>query len=81
MAVTAGPHELAGLHTHLLRNQVGQQSVRGDVEGHAQEHVRAALVQLAGQLLHTVLALVYIELEERVAGRKRHVVHLSGVPR
>ena len=81
MAVAAGPHELARLHAHLLRNQVGQQRVRGDVEGYAQEHVRATLVQLAGQLFHTVLAFVHVELEERVAGRKRHVIHLGGVPR
>ena len=81
MAVAAGPHELARLHTDLLRNQVGQQRVRGDVEGHAQEHVRATLVQLAGQLLHTVRAFVHVELEECVAGRKRHIVHLGRVPR
>ena len=81
MAVAAGPDELARLHAHLLRDQVGQQSVRGDVEGYAQEHVRAALVQLAGQLLHTVRAFVHVELEQRVAGRKRHVVHLGRVPR
>ena len=81
MAVTAGPHELARLHTDLLRNQVGQQGVGGDVKGHAQEHVGATLVQLAGELLHAVRALVHVELEERVTGRKRHVVHLDRVPR
>jgi hypothetical protein len=59
----------------LLRHHVGQQRVGGDIEGHAEEDVGAALVQLAGQL-----AVGDIELEEGVAGRQLHLRHVGHVP-
>jgi hypothetical protein len=59
----------------LLRHHVRQQRVAGDVERHAEEDVGAALVELAGQL-----AVGHVELEERVAGRQRHLRDLAHVP-
>ena len=73
--VAAGPDEFAGFQPGLLGQHAGQQRVGGDVERHAQEHVRGPLVQLAGQL-----AVGDVELEERVAGRQRHVLELGHVP-
>jgi hypothetical protein len=73
--VAAGPDEFAGLESGLLRQHAGQQRVGGDVERNAQEHVRGALVQLAGEL-----AVRDVELEERVAGRQCHVLELAHVP-
>src|SRR6185437_12095755 len=49
VAVAAGPDELPGLEFALLREHVGEQRVARDVEGHAQENVGAALIELAGQ--------------------------------
>src|SRR5256885_7748127 len=68
VAVAAGPDEVTHLQVALLGQHVGQQCVAGDVEGNAQEDVRAALVQLA-----TELAVGHIELEEGVAGHERHL--------
>ena len=73
--VTTRPDELADLQIALLCDHVDEQRVAGDVEGHAQEHVTASLVQLAGQL-----AVGHVELEERVTGRQQHLVDLGGVP-
>ena len=44
-----------------------QQRIGGDVEGHAEEHVGGALVELAGEP-----AVGDVELEQAVAGRQRH---------
>ena len=80
MAVAARPYELAGFHADLVGDQVGQQGVGCDIEGYTQEHVGAALVQLARQFLHTVRALVHVKLEHGVAGRQCHLINLGGVP-
>ena len=73
--IAEGVHELAGFQAADLRHHQGQQRVARDVEGHAQEGVRTALVQLAAQL-----AIGHVELEQRVAGRQGHAVHIGGVP-
>ncbi len=64
--VAARPNKLTQLQIALVRDHHRQQRVAGDVERHTQEHVRTALVQLAGQL-----PVYHVELEQRVAGRKR----------
>lgn len=53
--------KLAGVQTGDVSQQPREQRVRGDVEGHPQAHVRAALHHLAGQL-----ALRHIELRVHV---------------
>ena len=75
VAVAAGPDEGAGLKPAFAREHVGQKRVAGDVEGHAQEHVGAPLVELqveppAGDL----------RLEQAVAGGQRHPVDFARVP-
>src|SRR5256885_5443908 len=45
VAVPAGPDELAGLEIALLREQVCEQRVAGDVERYPDKNVRAALVE------------------------------------
>ena len=69
------PDELARLQAALLGHEHGQQRVAGDVEGHAQEQVGAALRQCAGEL-----SILDVELEQRVAGRQLHLVEISDVP-
>ena len=76
VAVAARPDEVAGLEVALLRDHVREERVARDVEGNAQEHVAAALIELAGEL-----PVSYVELEEAVAGRERHLVYLRRVPR
>src|SRR5690606_9887309 len=49
VAVAAGPYEVADREPGLCRHHVRQQRVRGDVEGHAEEQVGRALVELAAQ--------------------------------
>src|SRR5689334_19170892 len=60
-------HEIARLEARHLRDHHREQRVGGDVEGHAEEDVRAPLVELAGEL-----AVGHVELEERVARGERH---------
>ena len=73
--VTTSPDEFAHLQVALLRHHVREQRVAGDVERHAEEHVCAALVQLARQL-----AVGDVELEQRVTGCQRHLRVVGGVP-
>src|SRR4051812_20755618 len=49
MAVPAGPYEVTDVEIALLGEHVREQRIRGDVEGHAQEDVGAALVELTTQ--------------------------------
>ena len=67
--------EFTRLETAGLGDHQRQQGVGGDVERHAEEDIRAALVELAGQF-----PVRDIELEEAVAGRQGHLVHLAGIP-
>ena len=75
VGVAGRMHKLSGLQAAHLRYHEREQGVGGNVEGNAQEHVCAALIQLAGKL-----AIGHVELEKAMAGRKRHFVHLRGVP-
>lgn len=74
--VPEGVHEVPGDIAALLGHHHGQQGIGGDVERHSEEDIRTALVELAGEP-----PVGYVELEERVAGRQGHPVHLSGIPR
>src|SRR6267378_1775214 len=75
VAVPAAPDELAGLEIALLREQVCEQRVAGDVERYPNENVRAALVELTGQPPGG-----RVELEERVTGHEAHALELAHVP-
>lgn len=74
VSVTESVNEPARLETGDMRDHMGQQGVRGDVEGHAQEHVRAALDRKHAQgpvcSAH--------DLPERVAGRQGHSLTSAG---
>jgi hypothetical protein len=74
--VTACPDEVTHFQAALLSDHVRQQSVAGDVKRHAEEHVRASLVQLARQLV-----VRHVELEQHVTWRQGHVRNLLHVPR
>ena len=75
VAVAARPDEVSDLEARLLRHHVREQRVARDVEGHAEEDVAGALVELAGEP-----AVGHVELEKAVAGRKRHLVHEARIP-
>src|SRR6185312_11119504 len=75
MAVAARPDQLTGLKVTLLCKHVHEQGITGDVEGNAQEDIRAALVKLAGQALPGD-----VELKEGMAGHQRHLLQLADVP-
>jgi hypothetical protein len=77
--VAQGVHEVTDLEAGHLRDHVGEQGVGGDVEGHAQEHVGRALVELAAEPATRGRG-GHVELEHRVARRQRHVRHVSDVP-
>ena len=81
--IAEGVDEIAGLVIADLGDEVGEECVGGDVEGYAEEQIRAALVELAGQAGFAVSIfkwLVDVELEKQVAGRECHVRHLADVP-
>lgn len=82
MEVSEGMHELARLITADLRRHHQQQGIAGNVERHAEEEITAALVELQAQavLLALLLCGNYTELEETMAGRQRHAVHLRHIP-
>ena len=74
--VAEGMHEMARFQARDLRDHVREHRVAGDVERHAEEEVRAALIQLAAE------ASVGrdVELEERVAGGQGDLVGFLGIP-
>ncbi len=82
VAVAARPDEVAHIEVALLGHHVGEQSVAGDVERHAQEDVSTALVQLAAELgfFAWISRRCHIELEERMARHECHLVELGHVP-
>jgi hypothetical protein len=73
--VAEGVDEFAGLEVADLGGHHGEQGVAGDVEGHAEEEIGAALVQLAAQL-----AAIDKELKQAVAGWKGHLLDVRHVP-
>ena len=75
MQVTEGVHEIAHLKTGHLSHHVGQERVTGNIEGHTQEQIGTALIELT-----TELSLTDVELKERVARRQRHGIHLGRIP-
>ena len=75
VGVAGGVDEVAGLQAADVGYHHREQCVGGDVERNTEEGVGAALIELAGKL-----AFGHIELEQAVARRESHLVHLSGIP-
>ena len=67
MQVAKAVDEVADPQVALLGHQVGQQGIAGDIEGHPEEEVGAALVELAGEP-----PVADIKLKQAVAGGERH---------
>src|SRR5689334_22938431 len=62
VTIATGPDELAGNEVALLREQVREQRVAGDVERYPEKNVGAALVHLARQAPGG-----HVQLKERMA--------------
>ena len=60
-----------------LSYQMGQQSIRGNVEWYTQSHICAALVHLTG---HFIADCIHVELAKHVTRRKRHFIQISRIP-
>src|SRR5215203_2810239 len=75
VAIAARPHEDAGLQPALQSKHVRQQRVGSDVEWHAEEDVRTALVKLQVEAPRCDL-----RLKQAMTGRQRHALDLAGVP-
>ncbi len=73
--VAEGVNERAGLEAADLRDHEGEKRIGGDIEGHAEEEVCAALVELA-----TEFAILNIELKQRMTWCEGHEMELGGVP-
>lgn len=67
--------ERAGPQIADLGDHHREQRVRSDVEGNAQEQIRAALIKLATQF-----PVLDEKLEQRVARRQSHLVEFADVP-
>ena len=82
MQVSKAMEEVTGFKVEHLCNHHGEKRVARDVEGNPQKEVGTTLVELAGQAGASGLfpRLVDVELEEEVAGWKRHLVDLAHVP-
>ena len=73
--VAEGVNKCAGLKTADLGDHEREERVGGDIKGHAEEEIGAALVELA-----TEFAVLNIELKKCMAWREGHEVELGGVP-
>ena len=73
--VAHGVDELPRFVARHMGEHFQQERVGGDVEGHAEEHIGGALVELQ---VHG--AVLDADLPERVTGGQRHIVHLAWVP-
>ena len=70
VTIATRPNEISNVQITLLRHHVRQQCVAGNVEGHSQKRIRAALVQLTTQF-----SFRHIKLKQTMAGRKSHVLN------
>jgi hypothetical protein len=75
VGVAEGMDEVAGFQARNLRDHEGQQGVGGDVEGDAEEDIRAALVELAGEF-----SIRHVKLEQAVAGGQGHLADVADIP-
>src|SRR5579883_3170685 len=75
VAVAARPDEFPRVEAALLREHVGEQRIAGYVEGHAEEHVGATLIELTGKP-----AVRHVELKKGMARHEVHLLELSDVP-
>ena len=75
MRVAHGVDELPRLVARHMGEHFQQERVGGDVEGHAEEHIGGALVELQVEV-----SVLDADLPERVTGGERHVVNLAWVP-
>ena len=73
--VAEGVNKCAGLKTADLRDHEREEGVGGDIEGHAEEEIGAALIELA-----TEFAVLNIELKKRMAWCEGHEMEFGGVP-
>ena len=73
--VAEGVNKCAGLKTADLRDHEREEGVGGDIEGHAEEEIGAALIELA-----TEFAVLNIELKQRMAWCEGHEVEFGGIP-
>ncbi len=73
--IAEGVDELAVFQPANLRHHHGEEGVGGNVEGHAEEDVGAALVKLAGEF-----AVGNVELKEGVARAKGHLGEVAHIP-
>lgn len=75
VSVAQGVNEVAGRQVGDVSNHVSEESVRRNIERHAEPHVGRALVQLAAEL-----AIRDVELRQAVTGRQSHLRDLHRVP-
>ena len=75
MGVPERVDEVSDLEPSHLRDHVGEERVRGDVERYAEKQVARALVELAREP-----PLGDVELEQGVARGKRHLRQVRDVP-
>jgi len=81
VGVAEGVDEGADVEAGDVGDHVGEDGVRGDVEGHAEEEVGGTLVELAGECGGAaLLGRGDVELEEEVAGGKGHAFEFADVP-
>jgi len=74
--VAESVHEVARFQIAHLGHHHRKERIARDIERHAQEGVRAALIKMARKF-----TVCHVELEETVAGSQRHFVQLGDVPR
>ena len=76
MCVAESVDEIADAEPADLRDHVRKKRVARDIERHAEEQIRAALVELAAQFAVPA----DVKLKQRVARRERHFVGFAGIP-
>src|SRR6185295_11880011 len=75
MVIAERVNKLANFKPTHMRDQMHQQGVRADIEGHAKERVGGTLIELAVQYPR-----IHFELKQGVAGRQVYVISLARIP-
>lgn len=78
--IAEGVDEFAGFVSADLRDHHGEKRVGGDVEGHPEEKVGAALVELAAEAGSFGIGVVDVKLKKEMAGWQGHFLNLGDIP-
>src|SRR5258706_6680784 len=76
--IAEGIYELAHFQATYMRDQMSQESIGTDIEGHAEERISRTLIKLAMKQRDSTL--FNLELKQSVTGRQVNVIAFVRIP-